>query len=50
MNAYVVVEGLTDAKLVSSLLPPEIQQQTAVVSAGGRANLTAAARTLLVTR
>jgi hypothetical protein len=50
MKAYLVVEGLTDAKLLSSLLPPEIQEQTAVVPAGGRANLTSAARTLLVTR
>jgi hypothetical protein len=50
MKAYVVVEGLTDAKLLSNLLPPAILQHSAIVEAGGRANLTSAARTLLVTR
>ena len=50
MKAYVVVEGLSDAKLITSLIPQQIQQQTTVVPAGGRNNLTSAARTLLVTR
>lgn len=50
MNAYIVVEGLTDLNIVLSLLPQEIQQQTVVVPAGGRANLTSVARTLLVTK
>ncbi len=50
MKAYVVVEGPTDVSLITRLLPHEVQQQTAVVPAGGRANLTSAARTLLVTR
>lgn len=50
MKAYVVVEGLTDIKLITSLLPQEIQQHTTVVPAGGRTNLASVARTLLVTR
>lgn len=50
MNAYIVVEGNTDATLITKLLPAEIQQQTAVVVGGGRANLTSSARTLLVTK
>jgi hypothetical protein len=50
MKAYVVVEGLTDVKLITSLLPQEIQQQTTLVPAGGRTNLTSVARTLLVTK
>ncbi len=50
MKCYVVVEGPTDAGLITRLLPVEIQQQAAVVLAGGRANLASVARTLLVTR
>lgn len=48
MNAYVVVEGPTAANLLTRLLPHELQQQTAIVPAGGRTNLTSVARTLLV--
>ena len=50
MKAYVVVEGPADVKLITCLLPQEIQRQVAVVSASGRSNLTSVARTILVTR
>lgn len=50
MKAYVVVEGHTDIKLITGLLPEEIQQHTAVVVAGKRSSLVSVARTLLVTR
>jgi hypothetical protein len=50
MKAYVVVEGPTDVNLIRRLLSQEIQHQTAIVPAGGRTNLTSAARTLLVSK
>ena len=50
MNAFLVVKDIADVKLVTSLLPPEIQRQITVVAAGDRSNLTSVARTLLVTK
>lgn len=49
MNAYVVVEGLTDSKLIASLVPHDFQRQITIVPAG-RGGLTSMARTLLVSR
>ena len=40
MKAYLLVEGQSDLAFFQRLLPPEIQPETTIVTAGGRSNIT----------
>ncbi len=46
MKVYLLVEGNTDLALLRRLLPPEIQPETAIVTAGERSNIASIARSL----
>ena len=48
MKTYLLVEGQSDLAFFRRLLPPEIQPQTAIVTVGGRSNITSMARSLMV--
>ncbi len=50
MRTYLLVEGETDLAFFRRLLPPEIQPQITIVTAGGRSNITSIARSLMVTK
>lgn len=50
MKTYLLVEGQSDLAFFRRLLPPDIQPQTTIVTAGGRSNITSIARSLMVTR
>jgi hypothetical protein len=50
MRVYLLVEGNSDVALFKRLLPPEIEPETTVATAGERSNITSKARSLMVTK